>query len=260
MNSGPALTPLCVADDATFWPWRRWPEFSRWKNPAGTVVVVPLAGTADWGLGHALDAEETVLMHVLRAASRARPATLPLLVVPPLRFVLGPGAGCAFAVAPPVAHAFVSEVLGSIAGSGFLKIVLYNSSPWNEEFIAAAARDNRIALGLQVFRISLSGLGLDLHPTRSTTATRRKFQTLVTALTGREPDSAPADSTRAPTPREWGDERVFQLADPAVPLAAAHAEGAATLTAAAAHLVSLLGEIHARAPLPHDGKILPAQP
>ena len=255
----PAVTPLCIADDATFWPWHRWPEFSRWPEPEKTVVIVPLAGTADWGLGHALDAEETVLMHVLRAASRARAASLPLLVVPPLRFVLGPDAGCAFAVEPPVAHAFVSEVLGSIAASGFRKIVLYNSSPWNEELIAAAARDNRITLGLQIFRISLSGLGLDLHPTRSTTATRRKFQTLVTALTGREPEPPPDDAARAPATRDWGDERVFPLAAPAVLLAAAHTEGAATLATAAQKLAALLGEIHARAPLPHDGKILPAQ-
>lgn len=260
MTPMPALTPLCVADDATFWPWRRWPEFSRWENPAATVVVVPLAGMADWGLGHALDAEETVLMHVLRAASRARPATLPLLVVPPLRFVLGPGTGCAFAVAPPVAHAFVSDVLGSIAASGFRKVVLYNSSPWNEEFIAAAARDNRIALGLQIFRISLSGLGLDLHPTRSTAATRRKFQTLVTALTGREPEPPPADTARAPAEPNWGDEDVFPLTEPAVPFNLAQAESKATVAAAAQHLVSLLGEIHARAPLAHDGAILPAQP
>ena len=83
--SAARLAPLCIANAATFWPWHRWPEFARWENPAATVVV-PLAGTADWGLDHALDAEETVLMHVLRAASRARPATLLLLVVPPLRW------------------------------------------------------------------------------------------------------------------------------------------------------------------------------
>jgi hypothetical protein len=257
MTATPALTPLCVADDSTFWPWRRWPEFSRWPEPAQTIVVVPLTGTADWGLGHPLDAEETVLMHVLRAASLQRPAALPLLVVPPLRFVLGPDPGCAFAVDPPTAHGLLADVLGSIAVSGFRKVVLYNSSPWNEEFIASVARDNRIALGLQIFRISLSGLGLDLHPTRS--ASRRKFQTLVTALGGREPTPF-AGAAVAPAVRAWGDERVFPLTEPAVPLEAARTEGEATLSAAAQKLLSLLGEIHARAPLSHGGKIVPAQP
>jgi hypothetical protein len=197
-------------------------------------------------------------MSVLRAASQSRPATLPLLVVPPLRFVLGPDPGCAFAVDPPLAHAFVAEVLGSIAVSGFKKIVLYNSSPWNEELIAAAARDHRIALGLQIFRISLSGLGLDLHPTRATPAARRKVQTLVTALLGREPEPPPAE-TNFPA-RPWGDEAVRPLAEPAAPLAAARVEAEATLAAAAQLLLSLLGEIHARPPLPHGGKIVAAQP
>jgi creatinine amidohydrolase len=257
MNSAPPLTPLCVADDATFWPWRRWPEFACWPDPARTLVVVPLAGTADWGLGHALDAEETVLTHVLRAASHARPTSLPLLVVPPLRFVLGPDAGCAFPIDPPTAHTLLADVLGSIAVSNFKKVVLFNASPWNEEFIAAVARDNRIALGLQIFRISLSGLGLDLHPVRS--QSRRKVQTLVTALTGREPDAPPTDFT-APATRAWGDERVFPLPGPAVPLEVARTEGTATLAAASQKLLSLLGEIHARPPLPHGGKIARAQP
>jgi len=259
MSVPTAITPLCIADDTTFWPWRRWPEFARWPDKEKTVVVVPLAGTADWGLGHPLDVEETVLLSVLRAASQARPASLPLLVLPPLRFVMGSDPGCAFAVDAPTAHAFVADVLGSIAATGFRKIVLYNSSPWNEELIAAAARDNRIALGLQLFRISLSGLGLDLHPVRSPAATRRKFQTLATALLGCEPE-LPADAAVAPVERAWGDERVFPLPGPAVPLAAAQVEGAATLAATAKQLLSLLGEIQARPPLPHDGKIVPARP
>ena len=74
-------TPLCIADDTTFWPWHRWPEFHRWPERERTLVVVPLAGSADWGLGHPLDAEETVLMGVLRETSLRRPAGLRLLVV-----------------------------------------------------------------------------------------------------------------------------------------------------------------------------------
>ncbi len=256
--SAPDIAPLCVADDATFWPWHRWPDFSRWPDPVATIVIVPLTGLADWGLGHALDAEETVLMRVLRAASLERPAGFPLLVVPPLRFVLGPAPGCAFQVEIPVAHDLVAEVLASIAASGFKRVVLFNSSPWNEELIAVAARDNRIALGLQIFRISLSGLGLDLHPVRSTS--RRKFQTLVTALTGREPEAPPAPLRPPRTNSPWGDETVTPLTESPVPLADAQTEGAALLTDAAAHLMSLLQEIRARPPLANGGAILPVQP
>jgi len=141
----PDVTPLCIADPSTFWPWRRWPEFFRWPDPANTTVIVPLAGMADWGLGHPLDAEEMVLMQVLRTASQARPASRSLAVMPPGRFILGPDSGCAFAVDPPVAHSMLAEVAGSIAASGFKRVVFYNASPWNEELIAAAARDQRVA-------------------------------------------------------------------------------------------------------------------
>ena len=202
-----------------------------------------------------MDLEETVLLSVLQEASKTRPEALRILVTPPVRFVLGPDPGCAFAVDPPTAHALLAEVLGSISVSGFRRVVLYNSSPWNEEFIAAAARDNRIALGLQIFRISLSGLGLDLHPSRSTT--RKKVQTLVTALLDHEPDW-PVAPIGAPPSRS--EERVQPLVEKPTPLAAARTEGAQILSAAAAHLVRLLIEIAARPPLPHDGKILTAQP
>jgi hypothetical protein len=78
-------------------------------------------------------------------------------------------------------------------------------------------------------------------------------------LLGREPDAAPADVVE-PASRPWGDETIYPLAGPAVPLAQARAEGEATLAAAAKQLVSLLGEIQARAPLRHEGKIVTAQP
>jgi creatinine amidohydrolase len=253
VNSPP---PLCIADDATFWAWHRWPDFARWRAPAETVVVVPLAGLADWGLGHSLDLEETVLLSVLRAAAETRPSGLRLLMVPPLRFVLGPAPGCAFAIDPPTAHGLVAEVLASIAASGFRRVVLANASPWNEELIAAAARDARIALRLQVFRISLSGLGLDLHPVRS--PERRRVQTLGTFLLERAPEPAPA-AEPAPA-RAWGDESVTPLPGPAATLEQARAEGPALLATAAHKLVALLQAIAARPPLPFDGVIPPATP
>ena len=158
---------------------------------------------------------------------------------------------------PPLAHGLLAELLASVSASGFRKAVLYNSSPWNEELIAAVARDNRIALGLQIFRVSLSGLGLDLHPTRS--QSRGQFQTLVTALTGREPEALPVGVT-APATRHWGDERVYPLLNAPLPLEAARAAGASILSTTAGRLLGLLSEINLCAPLPNAGGILPAQP
>jgi hypothetical protein len=234
---------LCVADDATFWPWHSWPAIAAWPDRERTVVVVPIAGLADWGLGHALDAEETVLLHALREASRRRPKDLALLVVPPLRFVFGPDPGCAFAVKPPVVHALIAEVVASVAAAGFSRVVLYNSSPWNDEVCAAASRDLRLKHDLQVFRINLGAIGLDFHPRRS--ADRWRVQTLLTFLTGRPPDPIPPEPG-PPAPALTGDESVRPLAAPPAGMAEAAAEGPQTLAAAAGRLLSLLAEIQAR--------------
>ena len=169
MTAGtPTPFPLCVADDATFWPWRSWPQFVAWPNRERTVVVVPLAGLADWGLGAALDAEEQILLGLLREASRLLAPAPGLLCLPPLRFVLGPMEHCAFPVDPPTAHALVAEVVRSIAAAGFRRVVLYNASPYNEELCAAAARDLRLELGLELFCLHLSALGLDFDASRGT--------------------------------------------------------------------------------------------
>ena len=221
------LPPLCIADDATFWPWLRWPEFAAWPDRGQTVVVLPVAGLADWSLGHALDAEETVLLHVLRAASQRRPAGLALLVAPPLRFVAGPGPGCAFAVEVPVAQALIDEVAASIATAGFRRIVLYNSSPWNEELCDVAARDLRVAHGLQTFCVNLSALELDFDADRH--PDRRRLQTLLAGLiaaAGGEPAG----------------------------------EAGEILRAAGTRLGALLAEIQGRAPLPDGGRIVPVSP
>jgi creatinine amidohydrolase len=249
------ITPLCIADDATFWPWRTWTDFARMSpaEKAATTILVPVAGFADWGLGHPLDAEELVLTHVIKAAVAQRPANFSPLVLPPLRFVLGPDPACAFAVDVPTAHALLREVAKSIHETGFRRMIFMNASPWNEELCAAASRDLRIEFGLQIFRINLGMVDLDFHPVRS--KSRRSVQTLLTALIGRTPDPQP--TAAAPGPAFWADERIRPLPGPAVSLAAAADDGAVILSAAAARVAGLFVEIAAHPPLANGGALLP---
>jgi hypothetical protein len=208
---------------------------------SGTPVVIPLAGMADWGLGHALDAEETVLMPVLEAACRQLPAGVRPLVLPPLRFLFGADPGCAFAVDQPAALSLITEVAASVGASGFSKVVLLNASPWNEEICAAAARDLRVSLCLHMFHVHLSALGLDFHPQRS--QSRRRLQTLLTWLTGQAPEAAAGGAApEAP----WGAEPVGALPGPAADGAAAFAEGPPILAEAAGRLAAVLREVRAR--------------
>lgn len=249
----PALTPpLCIADDATFWPWMSWPKFEALPGRDRKVVVIPIAGMADWGLGHPLDAEEAVLTSVIRDASRLVAADRKPLVLPPLRFVFGADSGCAFAVGQPTAHALIAEVAASVAAAGFRKLVLVNASPWNEELCAAAARDLRVSRGLHMFVVHLSALGLDFHPQRS--KSRGRLQTLLTALYGAAPEPAADGPPEPPSP--WGSEPVTRLRQPALTVEKALPEGAATLAEAAGRMAKLLGDIYDRAPL--TAKITPA--
>ena len=234
---------LCDADDPSFWPWRSSPAIAAWPEPESTPVVLPVCGMADWGIGHPLDAEEAVLMRVLREACRGLGPGKAPLVAPPLRFAFGPDPSCAFAVDQPTAHALIEETAVSVAAARFRRIVLLNSSPWNEEICGAAARDLRVSRGLHLFHIHLSALDLDLHPVRS--RSRRRFQTLATFVLGQEPEIAAAREA----PARWGEEAVAGLAGPAATLAAAASEGPEILAAAAGRLGELLSEVRARAPL-----------
>ena len=239
-DTQPTIPPLCVCDEATFWPWLSHTGFSSLANRESTVVVVPLCGMADWGIGHALDAEETVLMPLIRAACGLVPGDRRPLVLPPLRFAFGADPACAFAVDQPTAHALIAAVCASVAASGFRRIAIVNSSPWNEELCGAAARDLRVSRGLQMFVVHLSALGLDLHPQRS--RDRRAVQTLVTALGGAQPEECGAGAPAA----AWGEEPVEPLAGPALGLERARAEAPAILGAAAARLAGLLSDIRER--------------
>jgi creatinine amidohydrolase len=235
-----------VADDATFWPWFSSPAIGAWPDRESTVVILPLAGMADWGLGHPLDAEETVLMSVLRDACRLVPRDRRPLVVPPLRFAFGADPSCAFAVDQPTAHALIAEVAASVAAAGFRRIAIVNSSPWSEELCNAAARDLRVSRGLHMFHVHLSALDLDFHPVRS--RSRRRVQTLLTALYGKGPE-APGGRTAGTPAAGWGDESVTPLPGEPASLGEARTEGAEILAAAAARLAKLIGDIHDRAPL-----------
>lgn len=242
-----AETPeLCVADDATFWPRFSSPTIGSWPDKDRTVVILPLAGMADWGLGHPLDAEETVLTHVLRDACTLVPQGRKPLVAPVLRFSFGADPSCTFPVDQPTAHALIAETAASVAASGFSRIAIVNSSPWSEELCSAAARDLRVSRGLHMFQVHLSAIDLDFHPVRS--RSRRRVQTLVTSLCGVEPEPAEFAEPE-PVERSWGDETVLPLAGPAATLAEAQAEGPATLATAAGRLSKLLSDIRDRAPL-----------
>jgi creatinine amidohydrolase len=222
------------------------------------LVVLPLFGFADWGLGRPLDLEEVLGTAVLRRALAESGGKTPLLVLPPLRWALGPYPHSAFAVDYETAHGLLHEVASSVHAAGFRKLVLFNSSPWNEELADAGGRDVRVALGVQTFCVNLSALDLDLHPVRATT--RTGVQAAACACLGTLPVDPPVTAEIT-----WADFRPGHIRQPgAVPfdrsLAEAVREGETVLAAAGRKLAALWQEIHARRPLANDGRIPVVRP
>ncbi len=249
------MTYIADVDKSTFWAHRSWTRFAEIEDKHNYLVVVPVFGFADWGLGHPMDLEETVGLAIFKQAVKIIKGFLPFITAPPLRFVLGPYPNCAFSLDPETAYDYVEEVVHSIHITGFKKIVFFNTSPWNEEIInKACARDLRIKYAMQLFSINLYGLGLDFHPVRSDS--RKHLQTLGTYLLEQEPDFSGVSGSNVPsdalTPGEA--DHAPALTD-FVPLEDVRREGPRRLRQAGELLAGLLLEVGDRPPLPHDGVI-----
>lgn len=168
----PAVSPLSTLvelPDSVLWSSRTWTDFAALRQPGKHLALLPVFGFADWGLGRPLDLEETLGAAVLREAL-AVPSTaaLPLHVLPPLRWVLGPYPHTMFGIDWETALDLLHELATGVHRAGLRKLVLFTTSPWNEELIQAAGRSIREKLGLHVFLLRLGALELDLHPVRST--------------------------------------------------------------------------------------------
>lgn len=245
---------LVALPDPVLWTSRTWTDFAELPAPAKHIVVLPLFGLGDWGLGRPLDLEETLGTAVLHEALATTAAKkLPLIVLPPLRWVLGPYPHSVFGVDFETAYDLLREIATFVKAAGFRKLVLFNTSPWNEELIDAGGRDVRVDLGLQVFCVNLAALDFDLHPVRS--SSRADVQCAACAAYA----APPANETVA-ADVSWADFRPGNIRQPG-PLAfdlsfkEAKSQGEKRLAAAGRRLAALFGEIHARRPLAADGAI-----
>lgn len=154
-------TNLALVHEDTFWPFFSWREFSLMPDRADMVVIIPVTGFTDWNPSLPLDFEEQFLLALLRESLSGMETSGRFLVIPPQRFNLGIKERSFFTLDPETAHAALEEIVRSIHGHGFRKVLFLNSNPLNEDLVDCAGRDLRIALGLQPFCINLGSIGLD---------------------------------------------------------------------------------------------------
>lgn len=235
------MTWLADSDKETFWAHKSWRDFEGFEQKEKYLVIAPVYGFADHGLGLPLDVEETVGSALLKQTSSNAKDQISLLVLPPIRFCLAPYPSNFFGIDPETAHELIIEIARSLQAAGFRKMVFFSTSPWNEEFIDAASRDTRVALELQTFVINLSGLNLDLHPRGPD---RAQVQALASYLLGK----TPVPSTRQPDMADL-DLRPGRFRQPESVVSEGNADGAKILATRANELTLLLAEVDARAPL-----------
>lgn len=212
------------------------------------LIVMPVVGMADWGLGRPLDLEESLTAAVLNHALDQVSDQMDLLVLPPQRFVAAPYDHAFFGMDAESTEAALTELAGSIHASGFRRLLFLNANPWNEEIIDTTARDLKVATGMEIFCINLAGIGLDLHPARN--RNRAEIQHAASFIYGER-----SDEPRLPARTEltWFRPGRFDQPPPLTStpdLAAAMDLGQRVITRSGNHLSSLLREIHDQPTLP----------
>jgi hypothetical protein len=240
--------PLSDISTKLQWADLRTTDFESLKRRNHYLVVVPVVGMADWGLGRPLDLEENLTAAVLNHALDQVSDQIDLLVLPPQRFVAAPYDHTFFGMDAESTEAALSELARSILASGFRRLLFLNASPWNEEIIDTTARDLRVATGMEIFCINLAGIGLDLHPARS--RNRVEIQHAASFIYG---DRSIESRLPARAELTWFRPGRFDQPPPlssTLDLAAAMDQGQGIITRSGDHLSSLLLEIHDRPALP----------
>ena len=236
-----SMTWLASVDRGTFWAHRAWSDFAALPDKERHVVILPLHGFADHGLGLPLDAEEILGSAVIRHAVLQAGNAVPCHVLPPIRFGLAPYPSSFFGLDAETAHALLHDIAVSVKAAGYHKLVFFNTSPWSRELVVDASRDIRVGQKLQTFIIQTPALGFDFHPASEK---RSQAQSAVSHVLGR-PAQIP---TRPPEVRNTNFRPGCYL-QPAPLAPNPSIDGAAVLKAAGQHLARLLSETQARPPL-----------
>lgn len=145
------------------WAALRSPEFR--EHPV-QLAILPCFGFGDAGSGQSLDTEEILGTGLLR--NSLAPNIPGIRVLPPFRFGPAPYAHQRFGLSLGLSQAWLDDIAQGIKAAGSPRLALFTTSPWHEEWAAAAAVDLRVKTGLEVFLLSLRSLGLDLHPASTT--------------------------------------------------------------------------------------------
>lgn len=173
--------PLYAGHDRFAWHAKPWTEYLKAASEKPRIAILPIYSLTDWGLGRPLDAEEVVGSALLDRALHLN-GDVSFTVVPPMRITPRQSIGNCFAQDIEWAHQLLAETVVSASHSHVNRFVLFNTSPFLEEWVDVVARDLRVRHGYEMFCLNLSGLDADFHPIRG--GTRVGLQAILDVLLG----------------------------------------------------------------------------
>lgn len=156
--------PLYHAETADAWHHRTSPELSDCARQ-GSIGLLPVytfrRHEPDWPL----DAEEWIGGQVLKQALASSHSQIapPFLVLPPLRHCPAQEVGQCFTVDLATGSRLLEEVLRSVSLSGFTRVVLLHVHPLLADWLDCVLRDVRLQTGLDLYRIGMDGIGVDVR-------------------------------------------------------------------------------------------------
>jgi creatinine amidohydrolase len=234
------------ADSPSAWAHQTWSDLAARPDIARALVILPVHGFADHGFGLPLNTEEVVGSAVLRAAVAASGLAAHILVLPAFTLGAAPYAHTHFGTDPETTLEALGELLASIKTSGFTRVLLFNTSPWNTELVGTAALDARINLDLRTYVIGSAGINLGFHPADTK---RARTQAVAARLLG----IAPAPTGTRADVRDT-DFRPGYYAHPHPVTTDPFLDGESLFNEAATQLASILQEICAHgSEAPHSG-------
>jgi len=154
-------TELANMEESTFWGNISSPEFAKLAKEKDCLVIQPTVGLKDWSNDLPLDVEEIVATELLKRAVLKVKSDVPLITLPPLRFLLGPKKSSFFSLDADALLDLFLDVIKGVRSAGFKRLLLFNSSPDNHAFLDVAAREARIKFNMQTFYLSLTNLDID---------------------------------------------------------------------------------------------------
>jgi len=157
------LHPLFPAQPLSVWHRYRQQDLATLARK-NALPVLPVYTLIERGPDTPPDAEEQQAAPVLRDALARLPDDMLFPVLPPLRHLPAQEPGQLFTLPASDAWRILEELIGSVARTGFTRLLILHPNPLLADGLDCGLRDARIATGLTLYRLAMPSQADTLAP------------------------------------------------------------------------------------------------